>query len=47
MASAQDGEQTPLLDAVKQHEVVYQRFSRTRKRMIVSIASLTGLLPCM
>jgi len=45
MTLEQDGEQTPLLDASKQHEVVYQRFSRPRKRMILSIASLTGLLP--
>ncbi|CAA7261029.1 unnamed protein product [Cyclocybe aegerita] len=39
-----DSEQQPLLQPSK-HEEVYRRFTPAKKRMIVAIASLTGLLP--
>ncbi|KAJ3511710.1 hypothetical protein NLJ89_g3940 [Agrocybe chaxingu] len=39
-----DSEQVPLLRPAR-HEEVYKRFSPAKKRVIVAIASLTGLLP--
>lgn len=45
-------EETPLLvddeaiQAVKKHEVVYERFSNGRKRAIVAMVSWCGLIPC-
>ncbi|ETW85087.1 major facilitator superfamily [Heterobasidion irregulare TC 32-1] len=45
-----DSEQTPLLSArgdaaADKHDAVYNRFSRTRKRVIVALVSLAGLIP--
>jgi hypothetical protein len=45
-------EETPLLDdggleyaGKKKHELVYERFTPRQKRLLVTIASSTGLMP--
>lgn len=43
-------EETPLLvplpdPVVLEHELVYQRFSPARKRFILSLVSLAGIMP--
>lgn len=39
-------EETPLLEEQQNHNTVYDRFSRSRKRVIVAVVSWAGLLPC-
>lgn len=39
-------EETPLLEGQQNHNTVYDRFSRSRKRVIVAVVSWAGLLPC-
>lgn len=38
-------EETPLLNAVIEHEDVYKRFSPQQKRVVVSVVSWIGLIP--
>lgn len=46
-------EETPLLaststsnEEVTEHERIYERFSRPRKTLILSLVSMAGILPC-
>jgi hypothetical protein len=45
MAST-DVEETPLLAQAKAHETIYDRFSIPRKRAILSLVTICGLMPC-
>ncbi|KAH6919132.1 major facilitator superfamily domain-containing protein [Coprinopsis sp. MPI-PUGE-AT-0042] len=42
---APDVEETPLLARKRSHDAIYNRFSPARKRVIVSMVSVCGLLP--
>lgn len=39
-------EETPLLVEQRNHNAVYDRFTRRQKRVIVAVVSWAGLLPC-
>ena len=50
-ASIMASEETPLLrsdqdDNAAKHEAVYRRFSPAKKRLIVTMVSICGLIPC-
>ena len=40
-------EETPLVSSPTKHEEVYKRFKPAKKRSIVALVSVTGLLACM
>jgi hypothetical protein len=40
-------EGTPLVQAALEEEDVYSRFSPARKKVILGIVSVTGVMPCM
>jgi hypothetical protein len=40
-------EETPLVSSPTKHEKVYKRFKPAKKRSIVTLVSVTGLLACM
>jgi len=45
--STDSNEGTPLVQAALEEEDVYSRFSPARKKVILGIVSVTGVMPCM
>jgi hypothetical protein len=39
-------ESTPLLRAEEEHDLVYERFTPARKRVLLTFVSFAGLVPC-